>query len=96
LNVKIYIKMNTKHITDRFIKYAKVYTESDPNNPDFPSTERQWDLAKILVKELEEIGLEDITLDLHGITQTAANLSDYKINDDALVFSGICPSCKAS
>ncbi len=55
--------MNTKNITNRFVKYAKVYTESDPNNPDFPSTERQWDLAKILEKELTEIGLEDVTLD---------------------------------
>ena len=40
--------------------------------------------------------VEDITLDLGDITQVAVNLTDYKINDDALVLSGICPSCKAS
>ncbi len=55
--------MNTKHIIDRFIKYVKIHTESDPNNPNFPSTKHQWDLAKILEKELKDIGLEDVTLD---------------------------------
>ena len=50
-------------IIDRFVKYITVDTQSDPNNPAFPSTEKQWDLAHILVKELNEIGLEDVTLD---------------------------------
>ncbi|QOD61324.1 peptidase T [Polaribacter haliotis] len=52
-----------KHITDRFIKYVTIDTESDPNNPAFPSTENQWDLAKVLVKDLTDIGMQDITLD---------------------------------
>ncbi|QTE23151.1 peptidase T [Polaribacter cellanae] len=52
-----------KHITDRFIKYVTIDTESDPNNTAFPSSENQWNLAKVLVKDLTDIGLEDITLD---------------------------------
>ena len=44
-----------QHIIDRFVKYITVDTQSDPNNPAFPSTEKQWDLAKILVEELKEI-----------------------------------------
>lgn len=55
--------MNKEHITNRFISYVTIDTESDPNNPDFPSTEKQWTLAKLLVKELNEIGLSDVTLD---------------------------------
>lgn len=55
--------IDKKHITDRFIKYVTVDTESDPNNPTFPSTEKQWDLAKILVDELKEIGMQDVDLD---------------------------------
>ncbi|MFD2528523.1 peptidase T [Polaribacter marinaquae] len=55
--------IDKKHITDRFIKYVTVDTESDPNNPAFPSTEKQWDLAKILVDELKEIGMQDVNLD---------------------------------
>ena len=52
-----------QHIIDRFVKYITIDTQSDPNNPAFPSTEKQWDLANILLKELKEIGMEDVTLD---------------------------------
>ena len=55
--------MNVKHITDRFIKYVTIDTESDPNNPAFPSTEKQWNLAKVLVSELNNIGMQEVTLD---------------------------------
>ncbi|MDO6675625.1 peptidase T [Tenacibaculum sp. 1B UA] len=55
--------MNKQHIIDRFVKYVTIDTESDPNNPAFPSTEKQWNLAKVLEKELKEIGMEDVELD---------------------------------
>ena len=42
--------INKEHITKRFLSYVTIDTESDPNNPAFPSTEKQWDLAKFLVK----------------------------------------------
>jgi len=50
-------------IIDRFVKYIKIDTQSDAENPAFPSTEKQWDLAKILVEDLNAIGMQDITLD---------------------------------
>ena len=54
-----------QHIIDRFIRYVKIDTQSDPNNPAFPSTEKQWDLAHILVKELEQIGryMKELNID---------------------------------
>lgn len=52
-----------QNIIDRFIRYIKIDTQSDPNNKAFPSTEKQWDLAHLLVDELKEIGLEEISLD---------------------------------
>ena len=52
-----------QQIIDRFVKYVTVDTQSDPENPAFPSTEKQWTLAHMLVDELKEIGLEDVTLD---------------------------------
>lgn len=55
--------MNKQHIIDRFVKYVTIDTESDPNNPKFPSTEKQWDLARVLEQELKEIGMEDVELD---------------------------------
>jgi tripeptide aminopeptidase len=55
--------ISKKQITERFIKYVTIDTESDPNNPNFPSTAKQWDLARILEKELKAIGLDDVELD---------------------------------
>ena len=55
--------IDKQHIIARFIKYVTIDTESDPNNPAFPSTKKQWNLAKILEKELNQIGLQDVELD---------------------------------
>jgi tripeptide aminopeptidase len=55
--------IDKKYITDRFIKYVTIDTESDPNNPAFPSTEKQWNLAQVLVEDLKKIGMQDINLD---------------------------------
>ena len=54
-----------QHIIDRFISYITIDTQSDPNNPAFPSTEKQWDLAHLLVDELKHIGMQDVTIDDH-------------------------------
>jgi tripeptide aminopeptidase len=50
-------------ILNRFLKYVQIDTQSDPNNPEFPSTKKQWNLANILLAELKEIGLSDVHLD---------------------------------
>lgn len=55
--------IDKQHITARFLKYVTIDTESDPNNPAFPSSENQWNLAKVLEKELNQIGMQDVELD---------------------------------
>jgi len=55
--------IDKQHITSRFIKYITIDTESNPNNPAFPSSENQWNLARILEKELHKIGMQDVELD---------------------------------
>ena len=50
-------------IIDRFIGYVKVDTQSDPTSDTTPSTEKQWNLANLLFKELKEIGMEDVSMD---------------------------------
>jgi len=52
-----------QNIIDRFIKYVSIDTQSDPKNSDFPSTKKQWNLANLLVQELNKIGMEDVTID---------------------------------
>ena len=50
---------------ERFCRYVKIWSESDGKAADegvFPSTERQWDFAKILVKELRNLGTRNVYL----------------------------------
>jgi len=57
---------NLKHtVAERFLNYVKVDTQSDPNSATFPSTEKQKNLAKILVSELTDMGI-DCELDVYG------------------------------
>ena len=44
---------------ERFITYAKIHTASSEEFVQNPSTERQFDLARLLVKELQELGVKD-------------------------------------
>ena len=50
---------------ERLLKYVKVYTTSDENSETHPTTMRQFDLAKMLVEEMKEIGIEGVTCDEH-------------------------------
>jgi tripeptide aminopeptidase len=50
-------------IVDRFIKYARIDTQSDENSTRTPSTRKQFNLAKEVEKEAFEMGLVDISLD---------------------------------
>lgn len=53
-------------LMERFISYAKMNTQADEQNENCPSTEGQWDLARKLVDELKQIGMEEITIDEHA------------------------------
>ena len=50
---------------ERLLQYVKVYTTSDPTSGAHPSTQRQFDLARMLVDELHALGVEDAMVDEH-------------------------------
>ena len=52
---------------ERFIRYAKIDTQADENTGTTPSTEKQKNLSRLLVKELKELGLDDAYMDEYGI-----------------------------
>ena len=52
---------------ERFIRYAKIDTQADENTGTTPSTEKQKNLGRLLVKELKELGLDDAYMDEYGI-----------------------------
>ena len=53
-------------VTDRFLRYTAIDTQSDPSSETCPSTEKQKNLGRLLVSELLEMGLSDAHLDDFG------------------------------
>lgn len=59
--------INTKALTDRFIRYVKIDTQSDDTVTDrYPSTQKQLQLSNLVLQELKGMGVADATIDEHG------------------------------
>lgn len=56
-------KIWSEKLKQRFLKYVSFHSTSIPFVEDFPSSKRQWDIAKYLFEELKSIGLEDVSID---------------------------------
>ena len=52
---------------ERFLHYAKVNTQSAEGTGKSPSTDCQWELARLLERELRELGLRDVRLSEFGV-----------------------------
>lgn len=72
---------NYKHtVTDRFLRYVKIDTQSDPDSPTTPSTEKQKNLGRELVRELLDMGISDAELDEHGyVYATIPSTTDKQV-----------------
>jgi len=53
-------------VTERFMRYVKIDTQSDPNSNTHPTTEKQKQLSNLLAEELKQIGLHDAQTDEFG------------------------------
>jgi tripeptide aminopeptidase len=51
---------------ERLVRYARIDTQSEEDSTTFPSTEKQWELLRLLESELRELGLDDVHLDDMG------------------------------
>ncbi len=56
----------THTVTERFLRYVTIDTQSDPESPASPSTEKQKDLGRVLAAELKAMGVADAHLDDYG------------------------------
>src|SRR5258705_9118138 len=63
---------------DRFLRYAKIDTQSAEDQPTVPSTRKQLNLANLLAKELKEIGAQNVRVSEFGIVYATVpgNLPD--------------------
>ena len=63
---EIFMSLIEHTCVDRFLHYVTHDTQSSEESDTFPSTEKQKDLAIILVQELKEMGLDDAHMDDNG------------------------------
>ena len=75
------MKDYTYTVEERFVKYVQIDTTADPISPSFPSSEKQKDLARVLVQELQEIGIKDAEMDEWGYVY--ATIESNSENDKA-------------
>jgi tripeptide aminopeptidase len=66
-------------VAERFLRYVQIDTQSDPQSGTHPSTEKQKDLGRLLVKELQEAGLEDAEMDEFGYVYASLPANSDKI-----------------
>ena len=67
-------------VTERFLRYVQIDTQSDPAADCFPSTAKQLKLAELLVQELQAMGLTDAYTDTNGYTYaTIPSNIDYDV-----------------
>ncbi len=65
---------------DRFLNYVKIDTQSSEESDTYPSTEKQKELGRQLVKELKELGLRDAEMDKYGyVFATLPSNVDYDV-----------------
>ena len=59
--------MNPQRLLRRFLQYVQVDTTAREDTDTYPSSPGQLELGKLIVKQLQEMGIEDVVQDAHGI-----------------------------
>ena len=86
-------------VTERFLRYVTIDTQSDPASDSIPSTEKQKDLSRLLVNELKIIGLHDAHLDGYGYVYATVPSNSEKINVPVICFCShmdTAPDCSGT
>ena len=80
-------------VSERFLRYVSFDTQSDPESPTCPSTEKQKVLGAELVAEMKAMGIADAFMDEHGYVYGTVPGDEIKIStDDSKVQVWIIPT----
>lgn len=101
LKARFAIEYIKNPLLERFLRYVKVHTTSDENAPEGkkPSTDIQLNLAKLLFKELQELGVpaSNVSLDEHGCVLAKIPATPGYENCPSIIFnSHMDTSCACS
>lgn len=88
-----------KSVADKLMRYVKVDTQSEPESSTFPSTEKQIDLSRMLVKELKNMGVSDAEMDEWGYVFATITSNSTKENTPTVCFCShvdTAPDCSGT
>ncbi|MBL7700771.1 MAG: peptidase T [Ferruginibacter sp.] len=93
------IQISPDNIADRFMRYVRIDTQSDPTSTAHPTTEKQKDLSKLLHRELFAMGITDATTDEYGYVYATIPSNSDKKNIPAICFCAhvdTAPDCSGT
>ena len=73
-------------VRERLIRYVQIDTEADPNSETTPSSMKQKDLSKILIEELQSLGIQDAEMDEWGYVYATIPATSSRVNIPTICF----------
>lgn len=86
-------------LTERFLKYVQIDTQSDQFSETYPSTNKQFDLAKVLIRELQDLGVNEVELDEYCYIYATIKGNSEKKNIPKIMFCShmdTAPDCSGT
>src|SRR6476620_6486281 len=93
------IEINKTAVAERFMRYVRIDTQSDPQSNTQPSTEKQKNLSLLLVEELRGLGIIDAEMDQCGYVYATIPSNSGKKNVPVICFCShvdTAPDCSGS
>ncbi len=93
------IQISPDNIADRFMRYVRIDTQSDPTSTAHPTSEKQKDLSKLLLKELFGMGITDASTDEYGYVYATIPSNSDKKNIPVICFCAhvdTAPDCSGT
>ncbi|MBK8611600.1 MAG: peptidase T [Chitinophagaceae bacterium] len=93
------IQISPDSIADRFMRYVRIDTQSDPTSTAHPTTEKQKDLSRLLLKELYGMGITDASADEFGYVYATIPSNSDKKNIPVICFCAhvdTAPDCSGT
>ena len=73
-------------VTERFLRYVQIDTQADPMSETTPSSEKQKNLSRLLVEELQAMGISDVEMDEFGYVYATVPANTDKPNVPTICF----------
>jgi len=93
------IYISPDNVAERLVRYVQIDTQSDPNSTAHPSSEKQKELSKLLLRELQGMGIIDATTDEYGYVYATIPCNSEKKNIPAICFCShvdTAPDCSGT